>query len=107
MAVRVGPPKRARMASERSIIYFGPGRAVPSASVSGFARDRRLALHQAPSVEEVVSLLNRSFPACLVLDASRDAETAFELCRTMKADAFTAIVPIVVQVAGEGKESSA
>lgn len=95
------------MASERSIIYFGPGRGAPSASVSGFARERGLSLYQARSVEEVAALLNRSFPACLVLDAGHDAGMVFELCRTMKADAFTAIVPIVIQVAGEGKDSSA
>lgn len=95
------------MASEKSIIYYGPGRPIPSASVSGFARERGLALYQTDSADEVSALLNRSFPACLVLDASYDAARVLELCRRMKADAFTAIVPVVVQVAGEGKESSA
>jgi GGDEF domain-containing protein len=97
------------MASEKSIIYYGPGRPIPSAPVSGFARERGLALYQAESAEEVSALLNRSFPACLVLDASDDGARmrVLELCQRMKADAFTAIVPIVVQVAGEGKGSSA
>src|SRR5688572_30710346 len=95
------------MASEKSIIYYGPGRPVPSTPVSGFAKERGLSLELAESAEEVSAMLNRSFPACLVLDASADAARVLDLCRMMKADAFTAIVPVVVQVAGEGKDSSA
>ena len=89
------------MRSERSIVYFEPGRSAPSESVSGFARDRGFQLHQADSVAEVTSLLIRSFPACVVLDARTDAAQVLELCRSIKLDAFTAIVPVVVQVAGE------
>ena len=48
--------------------------------------------------EEVHALLNRSFPACLVLDASGDSGEILELCATLKSDAFTAIVPTVVLV---------
>jgi diguanylate cyclase (GGDEF)-like protein len=95
------------MASEKSIIYYGPGRPIPSASVSGFARERGLTLLQASSGEEVSAMLNRSFPACLVLDATDAAGSVLALCRAMKADAFTAIVPVVIQVAGEGKDTSA
>jgi diguanylate cyclase (GGDEF)-like protein len=95
------------MASEKSIIYYGPGRPYPSAPVSGFARERGLSLELAESADEVAAMLNRSFPACLVLDASAESARVLDLCRMMKADAFTAIVPVVVQVAGEGKDSSA
>jgi diguanylate cyclase (GGDEF)-like protein len=95
------------MPAEKSIIYYGPGRPFPSAPVSGFARERGLTLELAESADEVSAMLNRSFPACLVLDASADAKRVLDLCRIMKADAFTAIVPVVVQVAGEGKDSSA
>ena len=94
------------MPAEKSIIYYGPGRPV-SASVFGFARERGLTVLQAQSADEVSAMLNRSFPACLVLDLSDASGSVLELCRTMKADAFTAIVPVVVQVAGEGKEASA
>src|SRR5262245_51613727 len=94
------------MPAEKSIIYYGPGRPV-SASVFGFARERGLTVLQAQSADEVSAMLNRSFPACLVLDLSDASGSVLELCRTMKSDAFTAIVPVVVQVAGEGKEASA
>ena len=95
------------MRSERSIVYFEPGRSTPSESVAAFARDRGFQLHQADSVAEVSALLNRSFPACVVLDARADAAGVLELCRSMKIDAFTAIVPVVVQVPGEGSQLSA
>ena len=89
------------MKSEWSIVYFEPGRSAPSESVSGFAHDRGFQLHQADSVAEVSALLNRSFPACVVLDARAGAAQVLNLCRSIKADAFTAIVPVVIQVAGE------
>ena len=92
------------MPSERSIVYFEPHRSTPSESVSRFARDRGFQLHQADSAAEVSALLNRSFPACVVLDARADAAQVLELCRSMKADTFTAIVPVVVQVPGEGRQ---
>src|SRR5688572_14705757 len=95
------------MASERSVVYFGPGRSVPSAAVTRFAQTRGLQLEQAESAEEVGAMLNRTFPACLVLDGRQDPSRILDLCRVMKRDAFTAIVPIVIQVPGEGKELSA
>ena len=75
------------MASEKSIIYYGPGRPVPSAAVSGFARDRGLTLLQATSADEVSAMLNRSFPACLVLDASDGSTDVLDLCRVGLHDA--------------------
>ena len=37
-------------------------------------------LHQARSEEQVNSALNRSFPACLVLDARAEPARVLELC---------------------------
>ena len=73
----------------------------------GFARDRGFQLHQVGSADEVSSLLNRSFPACVVLDAREDDAQVLDLCRSMKVDAFTAIVPVVVQVPTDGGQLSA
>ena len=90
--------------AERSIVYFGPGRPAPTTSVAGFARDWGLQLYQVRSEEQVSSTLNRSFPACLVLDARAEPARVLELCRSVKGDAFRALVPVVIQVAGEGRE---
>ena len=95
------------MASEQSLIYFGPGRPAPSVAVSGFARERGLRLDQADTAEDVSAMLNRTFPACLVLDARAETASVLDVCRAMKRDSFTAIVPVVIQVPGEGGELAA
>ena len=95
------------MRPERSIVYFEPSGSAPSDPIAGFARDRGFQLHCSSSGAEVGILLSRSFPACVVLDARTDPVRVLELCRSIKDDAFTAIVPVVVQVPGEGKQLSA
>src|SRR5690606_37904721 len=80
------PPLPGRMASERSIVYYGPGRTGPSPEIVAFARARGLGVDEAASADEVSAMLNWSFPACLVLDARSDAEPVLELCRAMKKD---------------------
>ena len=94
------------MRPERSIIYFEPSGSAPSDPIAGFARDRGFQLYCASSGAEVGALLNRSFPACVVLDARTDPVSVLELCRSIKADEFFAIVPVVVQVSGEGEQLS-
>src|SRR5688500_11742589 len=95
------------MASDSSIVYYGPGRPGPSPAVSAFARDWGLDVDQATSPEEVIAVLNRTFPACLVLDARSQPDPVLELCRPMQQHASTSIVPVVRQVLGGGKELSA
>ncbi len=95
------------MASERSIVYFGPGRSAPSAAVTGFDKDHGLQVFQAKSAGEVSAMLNRSFPGCVVMDAAEDSAGVLELCRVIKGDAFTAIVPVVIKVPRNGKSLSA
>src|SRR5262245_55969628 len=95
------------MASERSIVYYAPDGSAPSAAVSGFAKEWGLDLYQAGSADEVSAMLNRSFPGCVVLDARKDPSGVLELCRSMKHDAFTAIVPVVIQVPAEARQLSA
>ena len=90
------------MRPERSIVYFEPGHSAPSETVAEFARERGFQLQRANSGTEVGVMMNRSFPACVVLDARNNAEQVLELCRSMKLDAFTAIIPVVVQVRGGG-----
>ena len=95
------------MSSERSIVYYGPGRPAPSPAVSAFAREWGLQVELAGSTADVSAVLNRTFPACLVLDGRSQPDAVLDLCRAMKGDAFTSIVPVAIQVAGKGKELSA
>jgi GGDEF domain-containing protein len=90
------------MTAEETVLYFGPGHAEASPLVSRFAEQNALRVLPVAKSADVRALLNRTFPACLVLETGREASEVLELCRTLKQDAFTAIVPLVVLVpAGE------
>ncbi len=86
------------MAPGNTLVYFAPGRRQPPVLIQRFGEAHGLDLILAESREEVLALLNRSFPACLVIDASIKPDLALELCATIKADAFTSIVPTVLLV---------
>ena len=90
------------MAAEKTVLYFGPGHSEASPLVARFGDQNALRVLVVSRTADVRALLNRTFPACLVLETNRDADEVLELCRTLKQDAFTAIVPLVVLVpAGE------
>ncbi|MEX2527370.1 MAG: diguanylate cyclase [Gemmatimonadota bacterium] len=71
-----------------------------------FAREHETELEVVHSPEEVHSLLNRALPGCLILDLEDEAEAPLELCRALKADAFTSIVPVVFMAHGDGDDLS-
>ncbi len=79
------------------LVYHSPsGRACP-AVVRDFVHEAGLALNEIADREEVVAVVNRQFPAGIVLDTEHDNGT-IELCRKLKSDPFSAIVPIVMAV---------
>lgn len=77
------------------MVFFSPGaRPVPPA-VGIFARENGQAIVAVETAAQVVELVNRTTPSILAL-CSEDGSDVLELCRALKRDAFTAIVPIVV-----------
>ena len=90
------------MASSSTLVYFGRGNRNPPGLIRRFAQQHGLQPLVVEQEEEVISLLNRSFPACLVLDATEDSEAILELCAFLKNDAFTSIVPTIVMVNDRG-----
>jgi GGDEF domain-containing protein len=86
------------MASDKTILYFGQGRAAPSALVSRFAREHGLQVLSVGHTDEVRALLNRAYPGCVVLEADSDVAGIAELASGLKQDAFTGIVPLVVML---------
>lgn len=92
------------MASGKTLVYFGSGKTTPPGIIRRFGEAHGLDILVVESHEEVTALLNRSFPACLVLDAATDSDQVLELCAALKGDAFTSIVPAVVLVSDRGKE---
>ena len=95
------------MASEKTVLYHGPSRTGPSDLVSGFGEANGLAVHAVAEPSEVRALLNRTYPACLILEAGDDEFQILELTRSLKSDAFTAIVPLVVMVSGDRPDVAA
>src|SRR5688572_15694501 len=79
------------------LVYHSPsGRECPPV-VRNFANDAGLALNEIHEAEEVVSLVNRSFPTGIVMEADHDNGT-INLCSRIKSDPFSAIVPIILTV---------
>jgi GGDEF domain-containing protein len=82
--------------ADRTIVYFGPGRTAPPELIRDFAAERDHVLDVVQTCEAVHALMNRGFPACLILDAAEDSGTVLELCRELKSDSFTGIVPVAM-----------
>ncbi|MCG6955379.1 MAG: diguanylate cyclase [Gemmatimonadetes bacterium] len=95
------------MATERTVLYFGPGHSEASPLVSRFGEQNALGVVAVAQPGDVRAMLNRTFPACVVMEPTRDAEDVLDLCRTLKQDAFTAIVPLVVLVPAGDDELAA
>ena len=95
------------MASQRSLVYFGPGSNGVFDLIRRFSERNGLRFQALEDVDKVLSLMNRSFPACLVLDATADRKTMLDLCRALKGDAFTGIVPVVIMAPADEKGLSA
>ena len=91
--------------AQKNVVYFGPGSEGIPDLVKRFADDHGLELLEVTSREETTTLLNRSFPAALVLDGSYDPEPVLSLCRSLKSDAFTATVPVVI-LTGDEKDAT-
>jgi GGDEF domain-containing protein len=95
------------MASDKTILYFGAGRAAPPDLVVRFARENDLEMVTVHSADEVRALLNRSFPACVVLEDDSDIRKTAELAGSLKDDSFTGIVPVVVMLPEASAHKSA
>jgi len=62
------------MATEKTILYFGHGRSEPIALARRFAGDNGLRVTAEATADGVRAQLNRTFPACLMLDTEAGSE---------------------------------
>jgi len=91
---------------QRSILgYHSPCRQAVPAVVVAFAAQRGLTVApvEAPAVLEIV---NRTYPRLIVI-AGAECEESRALCRALKSDPFTAVVPVVLFAPGERGPASA
>lgn len=90
------------MAADETILHYGPGRSEPSPLILQFGERHGLSVLSVRRPDDLRALLNRTFPRCVVVEAGPQSGDLIELCRSLKHDAFTAIVPLVALVpAGE------
>ncbi|HUH14239.1 MAG TPA: diguanylate cyclase [Longimicrobiales bacterium] len=82
------------MSLKSALVYHSARpREVPGV-VRRFAQERGLRLKQVTVPDELVALVNRSFPALIVMDGGDD-DISLPLCRLIKSDTFSAIVPVI------------
>jgi diguanylate cyclase (GGDEF)-like protein len=77
-----------------ALIYRSSNGSPPPPLVQGYAAVAGLQLIHVQQRSQVMELVNRSFPACIVMGSPIDRE-AIDLCRALKADAYTAVIPLV------------
>ncbi|MEQ9401474.1 MAG: GGDEF domain-containing protein [Longimicrobiales bacterium] len=92
------------MSSERTILYYAPDAPDASPLVAAFGRQSGRSVTVVPSADEVRALLNRTFPACLVLESTGADDGIVALAQGLKDDAFTSIVPLVVLLPAEATD---
>jgi len=86
------------MRFRRTILFHSRrGLGIPAA-IAAVASDRRLDIVSSSDPDEVIARVNQSFPTCIVLDGSAGGE-GVRLCRELKSDPFTAIIPVVFVLA--------
>jgi len=94
------------MASDKTVLYYGLSREGPSDLVSRFTAANDLEMVPIGHPAELSALLNRTHPACVIMEGSADATEILQMARVIKEDAFTGIVPVVVLIPGEDSERS-
>lgn len=66
----------------------------PPALVREFADANDLRIQQVESCATILEIVNRTFPAAIIFGSPTDEE-AIETCRTLKGEAFSAVIPVV------------
>jgi GGDEF domain-containing protein len=86
----------------RTIAYHSPHGGAPAPTVVALARERGLELAEFRTLQELDNCVNQSLPACVIVGDGEEGES-LRVCRVLKSDPFTAIVPVVFLVkAGAG-----
>ena len=95
------------MASDKTILHFGPGRSGSSDFVPRFAKERGLEVEVVERADGLRDLLNRTYPGCVLLEVDDNVVEVIDLLKSFKGDSFTGIVPLVVLLAAEDSASAA
>ncbi len=91
----------------RAILHFSPHGRPPPATLRTFAADDSHRVVDVETSEEVLARVSRAYPEAIFLDASEPSEEALRTCRALKAEPFTAVVPVVAYVDGLSEDAAA
>lgn len=76
------------------LAYYTPENREPHALVQRFAAEHAFELTPLYRASDLIALVNRTFPAGIVLDPV--SEDTVHTCRILKHDAFSAVVPVAI-----------
>ena len=85
------------MGFQTVIVYHSTSGREPPDTLRTLALDLGVTVSSIIDPNEVMALVNRTLPRAIVLDGS-GASSVIELCRKLKSDAFSAIVPVVMML---------
>lgn len=77
------------------IVYHSPSGRAPSTALRLLADDLALSIVEVRAAADVIALVNRTYPRGVFIDA-QEGDDPTDLCRALKVDAFSAIIPVVV-----------
>src|SRR5690606_36750471 len=95
------------MSQSHALLHFSPaGRHAPS-PVREFAARSEYEVRALARSSEWLAWVSRAYPAAVILDGSPPAAESLSLCRQLKDERFTAVVPVIVYVADGTREDAA
>jgi diguanylate cyclase (GGDEF)-like protein len=83
------------MRAPAAIVYV-PGGGEPPRSVLSWCEERQLSVVPLSDSDELMAMALRGRPRVVLLDGRASGDAALELCRRLKADSYTGIVPAAV-----------
>ena len=89
---------------QRVLLHHSPhGRSAPAA-VREFAAAAGYPVTEVAHARDLHVRVSRTYPAALIVDATPPSDGALEVCRQMKHDAFTSVVPVVMYLGAESPD---
>ncbi len=85
----------------RALLYFSPSVGSAPRLLREFAARTGHVLQEPQSTEAVMVSINRAYPAAVILDGSQSRDEALAMCRSIKEETFTAVVPVVFYLDGD------
>ncbi|MDH3456535.1 MAG: diguanylate cyclase [Gemmatimonadota bacterium] len=82
------------MRTRPTVIYFSPTERPAPDLVSAWAEHLPIPLIELPDAKAVETAALRSPPALIIIDADGSGDAGVDVCRALKGDPYTAIVPI-------------